>query len=98
MKHPNSLAAILVAVTAFLVLVSSKPQGAANAIAERRNGLDVYVHCTPSRPYEIVSSEKFTVFADCEELFTKPPKKAEGKGDGVIIHTESARYDVIRYK
>jgi hypothetical protein len=90
---------ILVPILVITLLYSfRRPEQEGNAIVEKRSGLDVYVFSRPVKPYDVVSSEKFTVAMDCNEIFNKPVKKSQGKGDGVIIYPETSRYDIIKYK
>lgn len=90
----------MTAIIALIALISFafKAEQTGNAVTEKRSGLDVYVYCSPTKAYDVVSSEKFTVAMDCNEIFNKPVKKAQGKGDGVIIYPETSRFDIIKYK
>lgn len=83
---------------ALLLILSFKGEETGNAITEKRAGLDVYVYARPVKGYDVVSSEKFVVAMDCNEIFNKPVKKAQGKGDAVIIYPETSRFDIIKYK
>jgi hypothetical protein len=82
----------------FFVFSFKKPEQPGNAITEKRSGMDVYVYCSPTKSYDLVSNEKFVVAMDCNEIFTKPVKKAAGKGDAVIIYPELGKFDIIKYK
>ena len=94
----KKILSILIPVLVLVLVYSFRAEQEGNAIVEKRSGLDVYVYARPVKAYEVVSSEKYTVAMDCNEIFNKPVKKAQGKGDGVIIYPETSRYDIIKYK
>jgi len=89
---------ILAVLMAICFAMAFKSEQVGNAVVEKRSGLDVYVYSTPTKPYDLVSSEKFVVAMNCNEIFIKPLKKALGKGDGVIIYPELSKFDIIKYK
>ena len=89
---------ILIPIMVLALIYSFRPEQEGNAIVEKRSGLDIYIYARPVKAYEVVTSDKYTVAMDCNEIFNKPVKKAQGKGDGVIIYPETSRFDVIKYK
>lgn len=71
----------------------------ANAITERRSGVDVYLLSRPARAYDVLDSGKTVVLFDCNEMINKPIKKAADKrADGVIIYFETGRFEIIKYR
>ena len=77
----------------------ARAQEAANAIAERRSGVDVYMYSRPARPYEVLEAKQGIVWLECTEVSNTPIQRAAKKGaDGVIIYMDSARYEIIKYK
>jgi hypothetical protein len=94
----NLLIGVLITSFAILAFAFKTAEQPGNAVTEKRSGLDVYVYCSPTKAYDVVSNEKFVVAMDCNEIFTKPVKKALGKGDAVIIYPELSKFDIIKYK
>lgn len=85
---------------AFILFLGSwSLASSANAITDKRSGLDVYVYSRPSIDYEVLGSNAVVVWVDCNEIFNKSIRKAAALGaDGVIIYPETAQYDAIKYK
>ena len=94
----NLLLGVLITTVAIFAFAFKKAEQTGNAVTEKRSGMDVYVYCSPVKAYDVVANEKFVVAMDCNEIFTKPVKKALGKGDGVIIYPELGKFDIIKYK
>ena len=94
----NLLLGALITTIAIFAFAFKKAEQAGNAITEKRSGLDIYCYCAPSKAYDLVANEKFTIAMDCNEIFTKPVKKALGRGDAVIIYPELGKFDIIKYK
>jgi len=91
-----------------LTLFSFKPQQqqeCGNAIADKINGIDVYVNSRPTRQYEVVKAGLNGFTTNPDQIVSRSAKKAfegDGKGnltgDAVIVHLSNARYEVIKYK
>lgn len=91
-------------VTLFLAIISlmafqSIQQKEVSATPRKVSGVAVFLYSDPVGDYELVESGKFTILMDCNEAINKPIKKAAKlKADGVIIHFEQSRYDIIKFK
>lgn len=107
MKNKVLLAITIVCVT--FILVSFKPQTqqvpCGNAIADKINGIDVYVNSRPTRDYEVIKSGMNGITTNGEQVVSRSAKKAfdgDGKGnltgDAVIVHLSNSRYEIIKYK
>jgi hypothetical protein len=91
-------------VTYLLALISFSglhftPEVKTGATAQRVGGVAVFIYSEPSEPYDIIESSRLTVVMDCDNRISKPISKAvKAKADGVIIHFEQNRYDLIKFK
>lgn len=92
-----ALAALVMITTSFKLYHGLNP----NAVAEKINGVDVYVFSAPVREYEVIKTaiSNGLVFDHPDKLVMRSAKKAfEEKGDGVIVHLNNYRYEIIKYK
>lgn len=92
-----ALAALAMITTSFKLYDGQSP----NAVTEKVNGVDVYVFSRPVREYVVIKSSvsNLLVFNKGDGVIMRSAKKAfEEKGDGVIVHLNNSRYEVIKYK
>jgi len=66
---------------------------------DKVSGVDVYIYSSPVSDYDVIESGSFQILVDCNEMISKPIKKAAKIGaDGVIIYPEKSRFDAIKYQ
>lgn len=69
------------------------------ASVEKLYGVDVYAYSVPAKPYEVIETGITNVImGQCNGFVSRSAKKAfEKKGDGVILHFDTFKYEVIKY-
>lgn len=106
MKNKVLLTIAILAVAFILVSFNQQqPTRCGNAIADKINGIDVYVNSEPTREYEVVKTGLNGFTTNAEQIVSRSAKKAfdgDGKGglkgDAVIVHLSNSRYEIIKYK
>lgn len=85
---------IMIALSSF-----THEENATAASVEKLYGVDIYAYSTPGKQYTVID-EGITnvIMGQCNGFVSRSAKKAfEKKGDGVILHFETFKYEVIKY-
>lgn len=85
---------IVVALSSF-----THTEDAPAASVQKLYGVDIYAYSTPGRQYDVIDQGiTNVVMGQCNGFVSRSAKKAfEKKGDGVILHFETFRYEIIKY-